>query len=49
MKKNCEWLSNDFEIDFKVRGIYEPGEPRQTQIRHRSFLEKVFGVIKSLI
>ena len=39
---------NGIDIDFKVRGIYYPGETRKTEITHRSFLQKCWQVFKSL-
>jgi hypothetical protein len=40
----------DFGIDLdETRGVYEDGDARKTEIRHRSFLEKCIGVAKSLI
>lgn len=40
---------NGFDIDFEARGVYHDGDARKTEIRHRSFMEKVWQVIKSLI
>ncbi len=38
-----------YELDFSSRGIYHKGEPRKTEIVHRSFLQKCWQVFKSLV
>lgn len=38
-----------FNIDFSKRGIYYEGENRKTEIKHRSFVQKVWEVTRSLI
>lgn len=49
-KSACHFLEVDFGIDLEnTRGVYEQGMPRKTEIYHRSFLEKCWGVFKSLI
>jgi hypothetical protein len=49
-REACEFIVRDFGIDLdETRGVYEDGDARKTEIRHRSFLEKCIGVAKSLI
>lgn len=38
-----------YELDFERRGIYHKGEPRKTEIVHRTFLQKCWQVFKSLV
>ena len=38
-----------FHFDFLKSGIYHEGEPRKTEIVHRTFMQKIFQVIKSLV
>lgn len=38
-----------YDIDFSKREIYHKGEPRKTEIVHRTFLQKCWQVFKSLI
>ena len=38
-----------FTVDFSIRGVYYVGDSRKTEIKHRSFLRKVFEVVRSLI
>lgn len=38
-----------YDIDFNKRGIYHKGEPRKTEIVRRTFLQKCWQVVKSLV
>ena len=40
---------NGIEFDENIRGVYNPGDARTTEIKHRTFLEKCWQVFKSLI
>lgn len=45
-----EFLKQEgFSIDYSKRDVYYEGEDRKTEIKHRSFLQKVWEVTKSLI
>ncbi len=49
-QENVEWLRREgYDIDFSKRGVYNDGDPRVTEIVHRSFWEKCWQVFKSLI
>lgn len=49
-KKAIDFMNKEgFSIDFSIRGIYHIGDSRKTEIKHRSFFQKVFEVIRSLI
>lgn len=46
----CQMMRQEgYNIDFEARGIYREGDARKTEIKHRTFLQKVWQVIKSLI
>lgn len=38
-----------FDIDFTKRGVYFEGDKRKTEIKHRSFMQKIWEVTRSLI
>lgn len=48
-KDNCDLIKKYFDVDFSKRGIYYEGDKKDWSIGKRSFLEKAFGVLKSLI
>lgn len=49
-KEQCAFIERDFGIDLEhTRGVYKIGDPRKTEIHHRSFIKKCIGVIKSLL
>lgn len=41
--------NNGFDVDFNIRGIYNDGDSRKTEIVHRNFLTKVWQVFTSLL
>lgn len=38
-----------YDLDFSKRAVYHKGDPRKTEIVHRSFIKKCYQVFKSLI
>ncbi len=49
-KEAIELMKNEgYKIDFEVRGFYEKGDKRKTEIVHRTFIQKVWQVFKSLV
>ena len=48
--ESVEFMKKEgFDIDFSIRGIYHDGDQRKTEIKERTFLRKVWEVIRSLI
>ncbi len=49
-KAACRFIEEDWGIDLEAtRGVYERGDPRKTELRHRSFARKCIEVCRSLI
>jgi hypothetical protein len=49
-KEVCDFLYNEgYELDYNIRGIYEAGDERKTQIKKRNIITKIVQVLKSLI
>lgn len=49
-QKTIDFLKKEgFDIDLSIRGVYHIGDTRKTEIKHRTFLEKVWEVFRSLI
>lgn len=38
-----------FNLDYSIRGIYHEGDSRKTEIKHRTFIQKVWEVVRSLV
>ena len=49
-QKTIDFLNKEgFDVDLSVRGVYRIGDSRKTEIKHRSFIQKVWEVTRSLI